>query len=79
MYIYGGTVLSLVTLAVGLVGAGSLDAAVQVVIDFYIMRLVPWPLDELLLAATWVELVVSHAVTIGVGQGVASAKWWLSQ
>lgn len=71
MYIYGGSILSLLTLVVGLI-----DAAIQVVTDFYIARLIPWPIDELLLAATWVELVVSHGVTIGVGQFIASMKWW---
>lgn len=79
MYIYGGSILSLLSLVVGLIGSGSLSAAVEVVINFYISRLVPWPVDQLLLAETWFELIVSHGVTVGVGQLVASTKWWASQ
>lgn len=79
MYIYGGSVLSLLTLIAGLIGSGSLDTAIQVVIDFYIARLILWPIDQLLLAETWVELVISHGVTVSVGQLVASTKWWASQ
>jgi hypothetical protein len=76
MYIYGGTVLSLLTFAAGLLASGSVNTAINVVIDFYISRVVPWPLDEILLAETLVELVISHAVTISVGLFVATSKWW---
>ncbi|MCU4717915.1 hypothetical protein [Halapricum hydrolyticum] len=44
-------------------------------IDFYIMRLVPWPLDQVLLAETLAELFVSHAITIGVGLLFATSNW----
>lgn len=76
MYIYGGSILSLLTFIMGLATAGNIDAAVNTVIDFYIMRLVPWPLDELLLAETLVELLISHAITVGVGLFFATSKWW---
>lgn len=76
MYIYGGSILSLITFVFGLATAGSVDAAVNTVIDFYIMRLVPWPLDELLLAETFFELLISHLVTISVGLVFATSKWW---
>jgi len=70
-----GSVLSLLTIIVGLATAGNVDAAVNAVIDFYIMRLVPWPLDQVLLAETLAELFVSHAITIGVGLLFATSNW----
>ena len=75
-YIYGGSILSLLTFIMGLATAGNVDAAVNAVIDFYIMRLVPWPLDELLLTETLVELFISHAITISIGLLFATSKWW---
>ena len=77
MYIYGGSVLSLLTFVLSLAFSGDIAAAVNAVIEFYIMRLVPWPLDEVLLARTFIELVISHVVTITVGLFVATAKWWI--
>lgn len=76
MYIYGGSILSLLTFIIGFATAGSVDAAINTVIDFYIMRLIPWPLDKILLADTIVELVISHAITISVGLLFATSKWW---
>ena len=76
MYIYGGTVLSLLTFLLGLLTSGSVATAINVVFEFYISRVVPWPLDEILLAETLIELAISHAITIGVGLTVATSKWW---
>jgi len=39
MYIYGGSVLSLLTFVLGLATSGSVAGALNAVIDFYIMRL----------------------------------------
>jgi len=50
--------------------------ALYTVLDFYPVRLLPWPLDEILLAGTLVELVLSHVITIAVGLGVATVKSW---
>ena len=75
MYIYGGSVLSLLALLYGLSETGTVNGAFDVLLEFYIARLVPWPFDELLLAETWVELVISHVVTVGIGQLVATMKW----
>lgn len=76
MYIYGGTVLSLLTFLLGLLTSGSVATAISVVFEFYISRVVPWPPDEILLAETLVELAISHTITIGVGLTVATSKWW---
>ena len=76
MYIYGGSILSLLTLIMGFGSTGTLAGAIDVLIRFYIMRLSPWPLGELLLAETVIELVVSHGITIGVGLSFATSKWW---
>jgi len=78
MYIYGGSVLGLLTFLLGLATSGSVAGALNAVFDFYIMRLVPWPLDEILLAGTLFELVVSHAITISVGLFFATSKWWMN-
>lgn len=76
MYIYGGSILSLIVFLIGLATSGTAAAAMNTLLDFYIMRLVPWPLDELLLAETLLELVISHAITISVGLFFATSKWW---
>jgi len=76
MYIYGGGLLSLLTFIASLASSGDIAGALNAVFDFYLMRLLPWPLDELLFASTLIELLVSHVVTIMVGSFVATAKWW---
>lgn len=76
MYIYGGALISAITLAYGLlVTAGNLDMAIRIWFEWYVMKLLPWPIDELLLAETLFELVVSHAVTITIGLATATMKW----
>lgn len=75
-YIYGGAILSLLMFVFGLLTAGSVSQALTPVVDFYLMKLIPWPINELLMAETILELIVSHAVTIGVGLLFATAKWW---
>ena len=77
MYIHGGAIISALTLLLGLLGTGSLDAAIQVWWEFYMTKVLPWPIDELLTAAGLTDLVVSHAITIGVGLLSATSKWWL--
>jgi hypothetical protein len=77
MYIHGGAILSLLTLLPGLVTAGTVDAAVQVWWEFYMTKVLPWPVDELLTATGIADLVVSHAITVGVGLLSATSKWWL--
>ena len=76
MYIYGGSVLSLLTFVLSLASSGDVAAAVNTVIEFYIMRLITWPLDEVLLADSLFGLVISHLITIAVGLFVATVKWW---
>jgi hypothetical protein len=76
MYIYGGGILSIFTFLVGLLTAGDPGSAINLVVEFYLMKLVPWPIDELLAAQTIAELVISHVVTIGVGLLFATSKWW---
>ena len=77
MYIHGGAILSALTLLVGLLTTGTVDAAVQVWWEFYMTKVLPWPIDELLTAAGITDLLVSHAITIGVGLLSATSKWWL--
>ena len=76
MYIYGGGLLSLLTFVLSLASSGDVAAAMNTVLEFYIMRLLPWPLDEVLIAGTLVELVLSHMITIAIGLLVATSKWW---
>ena len=75
MYIYGGSVLSIITFIGGLATSGSIDAAIDVVIDFYIMKLFPWPLNEAIVAENLIEMLISHGITIGVGTIVSTSKW----
>lgn len=67
IYIHGAAIISLITLGFGLLGSGSLDTAIQVVVDFYIAKLLPWPLNEAYFAQTVADLLFSHAITIAVG------------
>lgn len=76
IYIHGAGIISLVTLFFGFLSAGSLEGAVQIVVDFYIAKLLPWPLDTLYLAETLFDLAVSHAITIGVGLASATFSYW---
>jgi hypothetical protein len=75
MYIYGGSVLSLLTFVISLASSGNVAAALNAVIEFYIAQLIPWPLDEVLLASTLIQLIISHFITITVGLSVATVKW----
>jgi hypothetical protein len=60
----------------GLLTSGSFEAAIRVVLDFYITKLLPWPIDELYLAQTIAELVISHGITVGVGTVSATFNYW---
>ncbi|WP_436344213.1 hypothetical protein [Natronorubrum sp. FCH18a] len=44
--------------------------------DFYVAKLLPWPLDEAYLAQTIAEFAYSHAIPIGVGIASGSSRWW---
>lgn len=76
IYIHGTAIISLITLFFSLLASGSLETTIQVVLDFYIAKLVPWPLDELYLAQTIAELVISHGITVGVGTVSATFNYW---
>ena len=67
IYIHGTVVLSLSSLVIGLFFSGSIDEAILFMLDFYIAKLLPWPLDEAYLAQTVADFVISHAITIFVG------------
>ncbi|SEH14593.1 hypothetical protein SAMN04487967_1676 [Natronorubrum sediminis] len=78
MYIHGGAVLSFFTFLFGLASTGNFDQAMGFLFDFYLAKLLPWPLDEAYLAQTLTEFFYSHAITIGVGIASASSRWWAS-
>lgn len=46
-------------------------------VKFYMTKVLPWPIDELLTAAGLTDLIISHIITIGVGLVSATSKWWL--
>ena len=76
MYIYGAALISAASLFIGLITtAGDLDAAIRLWMEWYAMKLIPWPIDEILTAKTWRDLVFSHALTIIVGLATATMKW----
>lgn len=77
MYIHGGAIISVLTLLMGLVGAGSFDAAIEVWWEFYMTKVLPWPIDEVLTATGITDLIISHAITISIGLLSATSKWWL--
>ena len=77
IHIHGGAIISALTLLLGLLSAGSLNAAIQVWWEFYMKKVLPWPIDELLTTAEFADLIVSHTITISVGLMSVTSKWWL--
>ena len=77
MYIHGGVILSALALVFGLFTVGSLEGAIYVWWDFYMTRVLPWPVDEILTADGFFDLFFSHMITIGVGLLSATSKWWV--
>lgn len=75
MYIYGASIISLFTLLVGMVFVQDLTEVIHIWFEWYALKLIPWPIDELLKADTISDLIFSHAATIGVGITVAALKW----
>lgn len=67
IYLHGTAVLSLFSLILGLITSGSIEGAIAFLLDFYIAKLLPWPLDEAYLAQTLADFVISHTITIFVG------------
>jgi hypothetical protein len=78
LYKYGGAVWAIVYLWLGLLDAGTLAGAVQVMLDVYVMKLFGWPWDELLLADTLFGLVRSHVQTWAVGWIAATVKYGIN-
>lgn len=78
LYKYGGAVWASVYLLMGLAGSGSIDGAVAVLLDYYIMNLFGWPWDEILLAESLGGLLLSHVQTWGVGWLVATVKYGMN-
>lgn len=78
IYLHGTAIISAIHLVFGLATAGDLATAINAVIDFYIMRLVPWPLDEILLAETLADLLITHTITVTIGLLSASIRYWLN-
>lgn len=76
IYLHGTVIISVITLAAGLITAGSTEAAMRVVFEFYLASLLAWPWDELLTASSILELLVSHAVTVFVGILSATHNYW---
>jgi hypothetical protein len=79
IYLHGVAVLSGLTFLFGLITSGNIGEAITVVMDFYISKLLPWPLDEIYLAQTLNDLIISHVITVGVGVSSATFRWWTSQ
>lgn len=75
IFIHGTVIISLVTLFFGFLAAGSLEETISILIDFYLMKLLPWPFDEAYAVQTAIELAFSHAITIIVGVVSASYRY----
>lgn len=78
IYIHGGAILSVITLTIGFLNSGSFAEAIDLVLNFYIGKLLPWPLYEVLTAKGITDLIISHLITIGVGTASATSRWWAS-
>lgn len=78
LYKYGGTVWVIIYLIMGLGEVGTVAGAAGVVLDAYVMKLFGWPWDEILLANTFLGLIVSHVQTWVAGWLVATAKYGLN-
>lgn len=78
LYKYGGAVWAIIYLYVGLLEAGTIPGAIDVLVDVYIMKLFGWPWDELLLAETLLGLLRSHIQTWAVGWVAATVKYGIN-
>lgn len=80
MYIYGGSVLTIGSFLLGLMVTNDPGEALIYMIENYIIWLLPlqWPLNEMILADTISEFFVSHVITISVGLGCATIKYWMN-
>lgn len=75
IYLHGTVILSLITFIIGLLTSGTLDKAMLFMLDFYIAKLLPWPLDEAYLAETVGDFVISHTITVIVGTASATYRY----
>lgn len=46
--------------------------------EFYLAKLIAWPWDEIVLADSIADLVISHAITVGGGWASATARYWMN-
>jgi hypothetical protein len=75
IYLHGTVIISLITLFFGLLTSGSLGDAVLIVFDFYLSKLLPWPLDEAYMAQTVADFIISHAITVAIGLTSATFRY----
>lgn len=75
IYIHGTIIVSLTTLIFGILASGSLYEAIPIVFEFYLTKLLPWPLAEAYLAQTVADIFISHAITISVGMASATYRY----
>lgn len=76
MYLCGSAALTLLTFLLGLVSTGTIEGAVNSAVEFFISKLTPFPLNELLVAGGIEELAVNVAIAIGVGLLISSFNYW---
>lgn len=77
MYIYGASLISIFTVMLGMLFVQDMMDAIDIWIEWYLLKLIPWPFDEMMDAFTLIDLAISHGVTITVGITVATVKWWI--
>jgi|GEM_PF-2121381 len=78
MYLFGSGILSLSQFILGLIQTHSISGAVDIALNWYIVKLTPFPFDEFLTARGIADFGFNIAVAVLVGTLVATYRYWHS-
>ncbi|WP_042663877.1 hypothetical protein [Haloferax sp. ATB1] len=76
VYLHGTSIIAVLLLIVGMLTAGSIEVAVQTVVEVYLSSLFKWPLNEIVAADNFAEFVISHIITVAVGLISMTHSYW---
>jgi hypothetical protein len=75
MYLFGSGILTFIQFWVGLIQTQSVDGAARVATEYFIQKLTPFPIDELLVAGGVEEFITNVFLALCVGLVVGSLRY----
>lgn len=75
MYIYGSGLMSLSQLILSLSRSNTFSQALDYMINYYILKFTPFPLDEFITAEGFIDVFINISIAILFGSLVAGLKW----